>query len=102
MKTSTLVNPTHTKQNHPVRLFGRLLLKLLAVVATFGATCASVMIPHFSLLNAGIEGPLYWIILIPSIAIALAIVMIVSACLDGLSSVRTDGVKITGRIHTDD
>jgi hypothetical protein len=88
MKTSTLGRPTETKQNRTVRLFGRLLLKLLAVTATFGATCACLIIPHFTLLSAGIEGSLYWLILVPSVIVGLAVILFVGWRIDAVASAR--------------
>jgi hypothetical protein len=82
MKTSTLERPTDTKQNRKFRLIGRLLRKLLAITAVFGATCASIMVPHFTLLSAGVEGSTYWLILIPSAIVSLVIVIFIGSRID--------------------
>lgn len=88
MKTSTLERPTRTKQNRIVRAIGHVLRKLLTVAAIFGALYASFLGPISIVTDAGIEGPLWWFLVIPSIMIAIAIVIRIGFFIEKLWEAR--------------
>lgn len=94
MKTGTfLEHPIRTKQNRVVRTIGRLLRKLLAVIAALGAAYICVMVPRDALLAAEIEGPLWWALITSSIAALLATAILIGLPIDNFLQARDNNLE---------
>lgn len=77
MKNSTLERSDSAKQNRVIRTLGSVIRKLFAVTAILGAVTASFLVPIHFVSEAGIEGPLWWFLVILSIIISITVIILI-------------------------